>query len=199
MARDHVVHATCDAHAAFLGTDDVPATQSKIIPLATSRRVDVCDHCAGLPMWRTLEELIPWLTKVWEYGVDVETAKPKPQRPPRALTEERPPPQPKALDAPKKDTSPKPEEEDTNLYVICPLGEGHRDGEPKQIRYSDRASHSAEVHGCKPWDMRWVYPSNRVWYPCTAHVECVENGNKFKTAISVVRHVAVAPLKLIDQ
>lgn len=212
MAREHQVSATCDAHVALLGMADIPATQEKIIPLGQGRRVDVCDHCAQLPVWAQLDALMPWLLPLYELGVEVGDPKgrraPKEAKAPVPEPESTPEvdeaPKVKAIEAPKA-KAPKKAPKDPKagnsdrLYVICPVTAGHVTGKLQRVFYSDRANHAGKAHeGVKPWDISWLDPENKLTVPCEAHAECLKSGLKFPTQLAVIRHIAGVTLRRID-
>lgn len=198
MARDHTITATCDVHAALLHMDDEPATKQRIIPLgAVPRRVDVCDHCDLMPMWRQLEDLWPWLSVVWEHGVDIEEPKATRQPVPEPVPEPVPVPEPapavQAIEPPKKGKSTK-----DKLYVICPRNHYRKEG-PQRVLYDSRNSHADNTHHVKVWDIEWKYPGGTEWFPCEVHKECLAVKLRFPSLLSVVRHMASVDLERIDK
>lgn len=206
MVRRFIILENCD-WCALYEIRDVPAVAKYIITVngGPEREVLLCQRCdlAFRPF-----------VEVYAVAVDLNSEKavqaPRPngkkrlakKQPAKELeaapSEELPPetkqPEPEKKKKEKKPAAPK-------LRIICTESHASENGGPKEISYQDRSSHVGECHpGKRIWDVAWGYPTDREWFPCTAHAECMKTTPplSFISVKAVVTHARACLLPRID-
>lgn len=198
MARDLITIATCDPCAED-GLGDVTAVATHVISIdgKPATEIDVCARDSRTIRWflhvcmekgRQVEHKEARLAKA------VKTRQRKELE--QAPQEPEPAPEPAAKKKAKATTGTK-----DRLRVICTESHPTSGGGPRDISFQDRSSHVDQCHpGMRIWDVVWVYPKDREWFPCTAHAECMKTSPplSFPSLKGVGHHIKACKLPRID-